>query len=76
MTADGTLTMLQSFNSSDGAYPMAGLIQAADGNLYGTTSSGGAYRYPYQCPSTDGCGTVFKISLGNILTTIYNFCAE
>jgi uncharacterized repeat protein (TIGR03803 family) len=35
---------------SDGHYPQAGLIRASDGNLYGTTSYGGANLY----------GTVFK----------------
>jgi uncharacterized repeat protein (TIGR03803 family) len=38
---------------------MAGLIQASDGNLYGTTS----YGY----------GTVFKITPGGMLTTLYRF---
>ena len=48
-----TLTTLYSFTGSDGARPYAGLIADASGNLYGTTSSGGA----------NGYGTVFKLAL-------------
>src|ERR1035441_3478117 len=45
LTADGTLTPLHSFNYEDGAYPVGGLVQATDGNLYGTTSQGGQRRH-------------------------------
>ena len=41
ITPSGTLTTLYSFCSksgcADGAYPHAGLVQATDGNFYGTT---------------------------------------
>jgi hypothetical protein len=42
MTPDGTLTTLYSFCTSgpecpDGARPYGALLQAADGNFYGTT---------------------------------------
>ena len=39
VTPAGALTTLYSFGTvpSDGSYPNAGLIQASDGNLYGTT---------------------------------------
>ncbi len=57
-------TLLYSFAGTDGAHPYTGLVAASDGNLYGTTSSGGA----------NGQGTLFKITLGGQLTTIYNFC--
>jgi uncharacterized repeat protein (TIGR03803 family) len=77
ITPSGSLTTLYSFCSqsscTDGAYPVSGLVQATDGNLYGTTSSGGAN-------TTDcrgfGCGTVFKITPSGTLTTLYSFCSQ
>jgi len=70
ITPDGALTTLYSFcarsGCADGHDPFAGLIQAADGALYGTTVAGGAY----------GRGTVFKITLAGTLTTLYSFCAQ
>lgn len=76
MTPDGQLTTLYNFCSqpacSDGAFPFAGLIQAADGNFYGTTISGGACA-----PENDEmCGTVFRISPAGALTTLYRFCSQ
>ena len=45
ITPSGTVTRLYSFCSqsdcTDGSLPAAGLVQATDGNLYGTTSAGG-----------------------------------
>jgi uncharacterized repeat protein (TIGR03803 family) len=46
------LTTLVSFNGIDGWGPTAGLVRDTAGNLYGTTTAGGAY----------GFGTVFKVS--------------
>jgi uncharacterized repeat protein (TIGR03803 family) len=70
ITPSGALTTLYSFcaqsNCTDGSYPYAGLVQAADGNLYGTTSGGGAHNG----------GTVFKITPSGALTTPYSFCAQ
>jgi uncharacterized repeat protein (TIGR03803 family) len=59
-----TFTSLHSFNDADGSYPRAALVQTNNGNLYGTTETGGP----------NGQGTVFKITPGGALTTIYNFC--
>jgi uncharacterized repeat protein (TIGR03803 family) len=58
--ADGSWTesILHSFNGKDGERPEAGLIFDAAGNLYGTTSAGGALRL---CQG-HGCGTVFKLT--------------
>jgi len=47
-----TEKILHSFNDSDGAYPVGGLIFDAFGNLYGTTYEGGA----------SGVGTVFELT--------------
>ena len=71
----GAFTSLYSFcsqsNCADGFNPSGTLVQAADGNLYGTTQLGGAY--PTGCGGTEGCGTVFKITPGGTLTTIHSF---
>src|ERR1700677_702343 len=63
ITSKGKLTMLHGFDSTDGANPVAALIQASDGNFYGTTGSGGAnFR-----------GTIFKITTSGRLTVLHNF---
>ncbi|MFZ0312254.1 MAG: choice-of-anchor tandem repeat GloVer-containing protein [Candidatus Korobacteraceae bacterium] len=71
ITPSGTLTTLYSFcsqpNCTDGELPYAGLVQATDGNFYGTTSGGGAVYYD---------GTVFKITPSGTLTTLYSFCSQ
>jgi len=73
ITPTGILTTLYSFcsqtNCPDGSAPV-GLIQATDGNFYGTTTSGGA-----NCAPT-GCGTIFSLTPTGTLTTLYSFCAE
>lgn len=66
ITPGGTLTTLHSFEGTDGALPQAGLIQATDGNFYGTTSGGGA----------NGGGTIFKISSRGAFTSLYSFCSQ
>ena len=51
-----TPTTLVSFNDSNGAAPLAGLIADAAGDLFGTTNGGGAYG------GINGLGTVFEIA--------------
>ena len=53
LTKGGRLKVLHSFNGTDGAYPYAGLVFDALGNLYGTTEYGGG-----DC----NCGTLFKLT--------------
>jgi uncharacterized repeat protein (TIGR03803 family) len=65
-------TVLHSFDFTDGAYPYAGLIQGRDGKLYGTTFGGGCG----QGDQGEGCGTVFKITTGGKLTSLYTFCSQ
>ena len=54
LTPNGTLITLHSFSGSDGKFPSAGLVQAANGKLYGTTEQGGAYDQ----------GTIFSLDPG------------
>ena len=55
----------------DGEAP-AQLIQAADGDLYGVTTLGGAIT----ANAPDGSGTVSKITPAGTLTTLHAFCAQ
>lgn len=75
VTTSGTLTSLYSFCSlsgcADGEEPVAGLIQATNGDLYGTTRDGGGNG-----GCSYDCGTVFKITPSGTLTTLYSFCAQ
>jgi uncharacterized repeat protein (TIGR03803 family) len=73
ITASGVLTTLHSFDLTDGFLPSAGLVQAADGNFYGTTYRGGTNG---SCPHGGGCGTLFQITPSGTLTTLYSFCAQ
>jgi uncharacterized repeat protein (TIGR03803 family) len=70
MTPAGTLTTVYNFcvlaDCADGAVPNAPLLQASDGNFYGTTSAGGTHRG----------GSVFRVTAAGKLTTLYSFCAQ
>jgi len=64
ITPAGALTTLWSFTGgNDGDSPWGGLVQAQDGNLYGTAQAGGAY----------GFGTVFQISPTGQFTPLVQF---
>jgi len=65
ITSAGEFTNLHNFEGTDGAGPSA-LLQASDGNFYGTTEGGGAYEG----------GTVFRMTPGGAITTLYNFCSR
>jgi uncharacterized repeat protein (TIGR03803 family) len=76
---DGTWaeTVLHSFgNGADGIHPQAGLVFDKAGNLYGTTTGGGAAS----ASCTEGCGTVFELSPGSNAQwtekVLYSFCSQ
>jgi uncharacterized repeat protein (TIGR03803 family) len=69
IAADGTLTKLHTFEYSDGAFPQGGLLQASDGNFYGTTEFGGGTT---GCGG-EGCGTVFRVTPAGAFTTLHAF---
>jgi uncharacterized repeat protein (TIGR03803 family) len=71
VTPKGTPTTLHSFTGTDGAGPMTALVQATDGNLYGTTFGGGSTKV-----CANGCGTAFRIGPNNHLTTLHIFCPQ
>ncbi len=65
-----TLTVLYSFTGgTDGGAPVAGLVRDGQGNLYGTTSSGG--RRIVRLPQA--CGTVFKLDTAGNETVLHSF---
>jgi uncharacterized repeat protein (TIGR03803 family) len=63
MTPAGNLTTLYTFHGTDGWMPGAALVQATNGNFYGTTMWGGATNN----------GTIFEIAPQGELTTLYSF---
>jgi uncharacterized repeat protein (TIGR03803 family) len=67
ITPAGTLTTLFMFDGGDGLAPHAPLVQAADGDFYGTTEASGA---------NNAGGTVFQITPTGTLTTLYSFCSQ
>jgi len=60
--SNGGETTVATFDGTNGANPYAGLVQATDGNLYGTASNG----------RTNGKGTVFKLTADG-LATLHSF---
>ena len=69
LTLDGQFTKLYTFCSSpgctDGVFP-TGVIQASDGNFYGTTEVGGKFNY----------GTIFQISPTGQFKLLHTFCSQ
>ncbi len=67
LTPDGTFSTLHAFADADeGASPFAGVMQASNGDLYGTTYLGG----------TEGAGTVFRVTLGGQYTVLRSLGAS
>lgn len=79
ITRTGKFTVLYNFcsrtNCTDGSNPYAGLVQATDGNFYGTTYQGDQLNFTC-LDGTASCGTVFKLTPEGTLTTLYTFCSQ
>src|SRR5262249_47502346 len=69
VTAGGTFTTLYAFSGgSDGREPWASLVQAPDGNFYGTTTLGGTWPF--------GDGTIFRMTPAGVVTVIHSFTGK
>jgi uncharacterized repeat protein (TIGR03803 family) len=70
ITPEGVFSTLYNFCSqskcTDGELPFDQVLAGTDGNLYGMTLQGGI----------NGAGTVFKLTLEGVLTSIYSFCSQ
>lgn len=69
LDSSGNETVLYKFSGSDGAFPASGLVMDKDGNLYGTTVSGGSAGL---CRNF-GCGTVYKLDPAGNHTVLHAF---
>jgi len=63
MTPKGKITILHKFTGPDGEDPIGQLIQASDGNFYGTTKVGGSGAQ----------GVVYKTTPAGVFTVLHNF---
>ena len=56
-------SLIHSFTSSEGTFPVAPLFSASNGTMYGTTDGGGAY----------GVGTIFSVTLDGVVNVLHSF---
>jgi uncharacterized repeat protein (TIGR03803 family) len=63
VTSSGTFTLLHTFTAAEGQSVYGGLVQGSDGNLYGTSATGGA----------NGLGTIFKMTTAGAVTVLHSF---
>jgi uncharacterized repeat protein (TIGR03803 family) len=65
LNANGKEAILHAFaaSSTDGSFPIAGLVRDPAGNLYGTTSAGGS----------SGWGVVFRVDSTGVETVLHSF---
>ena len=72
MSPGGRVTTLHrfgDFENNTGGEPTGSLVQAADGNLYGTLTIGGDLN----CNGPWGCGFVYRMTLSGELTVMHVF---
>ena len=63
LSSSATITLAEITGGVAGYYPQSDLIQATDGNFYGTTEQGG----------TNNLGTFFQVTPAGVYTVIYSF---
>jgi uncharacterized repeat protein (TIGR03803 family) len=74
----GEFTVLYAFSAlvaglnQDGAYPLRATVVGNDGNLYGTTRTGG----PNACLFTHGCGVAWTIDGKGNFKVLHSFTAD
>src|SRR5579863_3816205 len=75
ISATGRLETLYNFcpqgDCVTGNTPLSGMLQATDGNGYGTAWYGGEHG-----PCLDECGAIYKIGPRGAVTTLYSFCVQ
>jgi uncharacterized repeat protein (TIGR03803 family) len=76
LSLQGQLTTLYNFCSvyscSDGGVITPSLLQANDGNIYGTVDEGEGSK----CYFAYGCGTIFELTSAGVYSTLYTFCEQ
>jgi uncharacterized repeat protein (TIGR03803 family) len=72
ITLGGEITTLYTFclqaGCPDGEAPGGAIVQAADGNFYGTTDAGGT--------GAGRGGTIYRLTPTGTFTVLYNFCSQ
>jgi uncharacterized protein (TIGR03437 family) len=74
MDTSGNVSVLHSFSGPDGAISTAPLIQASDGNFYGTTQQRG--NLSCTGPNGSGCGALFKMDLAGNVSVLNVFSGQ
>lgn len=75
LSTSGTLTFLVplALSSSNGGFPLAGLVMDNKGNLYGTASQGSTGSCTISTGSFVGCGAIFKIDKFHTEKVVHGF---
>ena len=64
MTSSGNVTIIYSFDTTNGSVPVAPLTEGSDGYLYGTASKGG---------DKNSDGVVFRLTKSGVITVMHQF---